>query len=199
MRRESLGMSLLLRYRPRPNQTWLEDHRLIQVEQQPGQPDRGVENAWTLEQTVREVRPDRCRVAWRRHDQTPLDGAPESASQGEVWIDPLGRTLLEPQRWSAPLFPAHPVELDQIWTMPESEIGLPVHFRLEKLSERELSLVSYAEGTSAEAEQSVRGSVTLCRQTGRVLASTSVSRVAFPDGRVFQTVVEVTSTPEELE
>lgn len=193
-------MAFKLRFRLREGQSWREYHKLIQVEQRPSLPTTGLENAWTLEQTVLETLPDRSRVAWRRRDENPEEqtiGTAES-SHGELWIDELGRSLpigFANAAWSEPLFPEKEIEVAEIWT--NSAVGeVPVYFTLEKAEKDALYLVSYMQTEQSGARHEVRGSTRLCPESGRVLSSTTVTKVVFPDNRTEQTVIEVTS--EEL-
>lgn len=189
-------MGLTLRFRLRQGQRWREQHKLIQVEQRPGHPPSGLENSWTLEQEVLEALPDRCRVSWKREDETSCD-QPEGPNRGELWIDELGRSKpVGGQEWSEPLFPVEEVEVSQVWTHSAAPGATPVHFTIEKQEEDALHLVSYLQVTQAGISHEVRGATRMCPDSGRVLSSLTVTKVSHPEGRTVQTVVEVNS--EEL-
>ena len=167
---------------------------MIAVEETPGIPTQGSENEWTLTQTVLEVAKDRCKVEWRRTDTTLLDGASPTTQRGELWIDELGRTELPEGGWSPALFPEERLEVGATWSQESPHLGMALHFQLEAADEISASLVCFAQTTEETfGTQEIRGATKLCRQTGRVLSSTTVTKILRLDGRTSQTVVEVNS------
>lgn len=190
-------MSFLLRYQVRQGQKWREHHKLIQVEQAPGKNPSGLENEWYLTQHVLEVQNGLCRVSWKRDDVSPLDSdTGGSPTEGELWIDNLGRCSFDQRQWSPPLFPEEGIEVEQVWTQEATAAGLPIHYTLEKLEQTTVHLVSYTQSQEPGVTREIRGAVVLCRETGRLQSSTTVTKLAFRDGRAVQSVIEVQS--EEL-
>lgn len=190
-------MSLLLRYQVQQGQSWREHHKLIQVEQKPNADPSGLENEWTLTQKVLENRDGLCRISWVREDLTPLaDQSNSTPRSGELWIDSLGRCSGDLEQWSPPLFPEERVEVGQVWTQEITAAGLPIHYTLEELDDKTAQLVSYTQSQEPGMTREIRGAVKLCRETGRLQSSTTVTRISFADGRVLQSVIEVQS--EEL-
>lgn len=185
-------MSLLLRYQVQPGQSWREHHKLIQVEQSPNADPSGLENEWTLTQRVLETREGKCLINWVRQDLAPVAGSPNAVPQsGEIWIDSLGRTSTDLIQWSPPLFPEHPLDVGEVWTQEVTAAGLPIHYTLEKLEDKAVQLVSYTQSQEPEMTREIRGAVRVCRETGRLQSSTTVTRISFADGRVLQSVIEV--------
>ncbi len=176
-------MSVLLRYRCQAGQTWSESHTLTQVTQPHGESPSGFEQNWRMTYEVAERQGDRQRICWTRS----ADG--EEPQQGEMWIDELGQVLLE-GHWTAPLLPEAAVRLDEIWTIDPSPLGVAMHFRLETLTEQNATLVSYAEKEQAKGKFDVRSSMLLCRETGRVRSSSTVTRTEQPH-QVVSSVTEV--------
>lgn len=132
---------------------------------------------------VAERRENQQRIVWTRLAEG------EEPGQGEMWIDELGRVQLEGS-WTAPLLPEAAVRVDEIWTIDPSPLGTAMHFRLESLTDQNAALVSYAERLQEKGKFDVRSSMLLCRETGRVRSSSTVTRTEQPD-QVVSSVTEV--------
>lgn len=156
---------------------------MTQVTQPSGEPPSGFEQSWRMTYEVAEREDNRQRITWTR----TAEG--EEPGQGEMWIDELGRVELDGS-WTAPLLPEATVKLDEIWSIDPSPLGVAMHFRLESLTEQNAALVSYAERAQEKGKFDVRSAMLLCRETGRVRTSSTVTRTEQPH-QVVSSVTEV--------